>query len=499
MAKAHISDEEAARIDAEARASGRPALRAPSRSEWYRRFFRDRAVLRNRDEVQRDARIMASPAESGLATAANVVNPVAAIEGARETGRAARRIVNTAMGGLTGDARASLDDAVTVGAALLTGRIVHGAQKKPGIIRKAFGSDPGSKVLDGMKTEVTKARAKFEAARAAEAKPPVELKAASAAADNFDRMTHEWLRQAEAVFNEDPTLAPLVDKVIDYANARAGSEAGQALVARLEAAHRAASPENMAALHETTRAAAADLSERMGALAERTAYEKQVMHAPEWVKNANPAGKLAKGVRWLAKQGTSRGTVPKMLSSVERGIGSVIADVQGKPGEILHAISSPGANALALDLAGAAVTGGYIARKTGLWDPDRKVVEESEKAAKPTMGQEISRATFDALRQDYALISRTNRTAAAQMRDATIANMDPAVVDAELKKVRGSVFSLHNPGMNIDSLSTTPQGKAFVERFDSDIFGARPANDWLVSDLSQYARDLEAASTEGGM
>jgi len=237
----------------------------------------------------------------------------------------------------------------------------------------------------------------------------------------------------------------------------------------------------------------------MGALAERTAYEKQVMHAPDWIKNANPSGKLARGARWLAKQGTSRGFAPKLMSSVERGIGSVIADVQGKPGEILHAISSPGANALALDLAGAAVTGGYIARKTGLWDPDRKVVEESEKAAKPTMGQEISRATFDALRQDYALISRTNRTAAVQMRDATIANMDPAVVDAELKKVRGSVFSLHNPGMNIDSLSTTPQGKAFVERFDSDVFGARSANDWLVSDLSQYARDLEAASTEGGM
>ena len=476
----------------------------------------DRPVLRNLDDVRRAERERATPdvIRSMEQTADSLINPITAIEFARDAGSAARRVVNSATFGLTGRSEASADDLVLLGSALAMGRVARAPAgrggRTPGIFRKAFGADVTEAArtgrdVAGLTRKVAEARKVFDSSRAQEAAVK-EYRAATAAADSFDRTTSMWLRGAEDAVAADPRMKAMTDQVVQYANSRASSEAGVALQTRLENAAAAiqrtgADPAaTVEALAERSRAAAGDLMARMDELKARRAYEEGVYHAPDWVKSANPKGAVAKTVRFMAEQATSKGLGPRMLSYIERGVGGIFGDVQGKPGKFLHAISSPGANAVLLDALALYGIGGYTARKMGWWDPDRSVVEGAEAGTRnPTVDAAVTQISFDSIRQDFARDAQTDATAARAARDAALANMDPEAVKAETARIRDQVFRIHNPGMTIEGLNGSPEGKAYVDRFDADVFRARPVNEWLSTDLDRYSSDMEARRAGGGL
>ena len=476
----------------------------------------DRPVLRNLDEVRRAERERATPQviRSMEQTADSLVNPVTAIEFARDAGSAARRVVNSATFGLTGRSEASADDLVLLGSAIAMGRVARAPAgrggRTPGIFRKAFGVDAteaarAGRDVAGLTRKVAEARKVFDSTRAQEAAVK-EYRAATAAADHFDAMTSRMLHAGEAARAKHPELAARANKVIEAANNRPDSPAGRAVAERLD--HAAAEIQRtgadpaaaMEALAEKSAAAKTDLIARMDELKARREYEAGTYHAPDWLKNANPKGIAAKAVRFMAKQATSRGLGPRMLSAVERGIGGIFGDVQGKPGKFLHAISSPGANAILLDALALYGIGGYTARKMGWWDPDRSVVEDAEAGTRnPTVDAAVTQISFDSIRQDFARDVKTDATAARAARDAALANMDPEAVKAETARIRDQVFRIHNPGMTIEGLNGSSEGKAYVDRFDADVFRARSVNEWLSTDLDRYSSDMEARRAGGGL
>lgn len=476
----------------------------------------DRPVLRNLDDVRRAERERATPdvIRSMEQTADSLINPITAIEFARDAGSAAHRVVNSATFGLTGRSEASADDLVLLGSALAMGRVARAPAgrggKTPGIFRKAFGADATEAArtgrdVAGLTRKVAEVRKVFDSSRAQEAAVK-EYRAATAAADSFDRTTSMWLRGAEDAVAADPRMKAMTDQVVQYANSRASSEAGVALQTRLENAAAAiqrtgADPAATAeALAERSRAAAGDLMARMDELKARRAYEEGVYHAPDWVKSANPKGAVAKTVRFMAEQATSKGLGPRMLSYVERGIGGIFGDVQGKPGKFLHAISSPGANAVLLDALALYGIGGYMARKMGWWNPDKDTVESAERGTSgPKVATAVEATALESIRRDYVKAAASDRSAAAQARDAALANMDPAAIAEERGRIRDQVFRIHNPGMTIEGLSGTDKGRAYVERFDNDVFNRRTVNDWITTDLDQYSSEVEARRAGGGL
>lgn len=504
----------------------------------------DRPVLRDLGEVRRAERERATPQaiRSMEQTADSLINPVTAAEFARDAGSAARRVVNSATFGLTGKSKASADDLVLLGSALATGRVARAptgrGSRTPGIFRKAFGADAteaarAGRDVAGLTRKVAEARKVFDSAHAQEAAVK-EYRAATAAADHFDAETSKMLRAGKARINQAAamreTLADAIlgtlssltkrsiktmgEHLIEEANNRADSPAGRAIAERLaraaaEIQRTGVNPDAvMEALAEKTATAKTDLVARMDELKARREYEASVYHAPNWLKNSKPKKVDAKIVRFIAEQGTSRGFGPRMLSYAERAVGGVFGDVQGKPGEFLHAVSSPGANAVLLDALALYGIGGYTARKMGWWDPDRSVVEDAEAGTRnptvagtrnPTVDAAVTQISFDSVRQDFARDVKTDATAARAARDAALANMDPEAVKAETARIRDQVFRIHNPGMTIEGLSGSPEGKAYVDRFDADVFHARPVNEWLSADLDQYSSDMEAHRAEGGL
>ena len=476
----------------------------------------DGPVLRNLDEVRRAERDRTTPQviRAMEQTADSLVNPVTAIEFARDAGRAARRVVNSATFGLTGRHKATADDLVMLGSAIAMGRVARASParggKTPGIFRKAFGVDTpeaarSGRDVAGLTKKVAEAREAFDSARAREAAVK-EYQAATSAADHFDAMTSKMLRAVEKARTKNPELTERANKIIEAVNNRPNSPAGIAIANRLNRAaaeiqRTGADPATtMEALAEKSAAAKADLITRMDELKARRAYEEAVYHAPDWMKNVNPKGAISKTVRFMAKQATSRGYGPRALSWAERGIGGIFGDVQGKPGAFLHAVSSPGANAALLDALAVFGIGGYTARKMGWWDPDRRVVEGSETGTNdPTVDAAVTQISFDSIRQDFARDAKTDFMAARAARDAALANMDPEEVKAETARIRDRVFRIHNPGMTIEGLNGSPEGRAYVDRFDADVFRARPANDWLSTDLDRYSSDMEARRAGGGL
>jgi hypothetical protein len=314
------------------------------------------------------------------------------------------------------------------------------------------------------------------------------------------------LRTGEKARVKHPELTERANKVIEAANNRPDSPAGRAVVERLDRAaaeiqRTGADPAaTMEALAEKSAAAKTDLIARMDELKARREYEAGTYHAPDWLKNSNPKKLGGRIVRFMAEQGTSRGLGPRMLSYVERGIGGIFGDVQGKPGKFLHAISSPGANAVLLDALALYGIGGYTARKMGWWNPDKDIVESAEQGTSgPKVATAVEATALESIRRDYANAAASDRSAAAQARDAALANMDPAAIAEERGRMRDQVFRIHNPGMTIEGLSGTDKGRAYVEKFDNDVFNRRTVNDWITTDLDQYSSEVEARRAGGGL
>jgi len=226
---------------------------------------------------------------------------------------------------------------------------------------------------------------------------------------------------------------------------------------------------------------------------------------------------------------TAQGTVPRLVSGLERGISRELMpfSMEGRIGRWLDPVrsplTSPAVIGIPATVGATAWLGGWAGRKFGLIPPplqdqlveaqnaldnavkggDKNAIETArkkhddlkakidEKVGKQvTVEQAVTKHTLASVAQDYA------RTGDARRRDEVLATMDPEMLQAQLGEIRNQVFSIHNPGRSIEQLGKSDAGRQYIETFDRDVFGSKSGNDWLTTDLGAYQRDVESALSE---
>lgn len=541
-----VSDRFAALADEEARLTGKRAIRAPSSSS------RMVEAARLHDEYDRTRPRLVDPVEEAMAHAPRkqVGSPEWGLNMVGEealTGYAAAGLGELFKGGVNAvrTSRAALAaraaSAPTLSGGLATpnglkaGYIAVGDLSKSPVLKvgKAmFGApDTGNRrraILELTK-DMRRARGPAIETREALEKAQTEYIAqaqtqADAAMDAFDRGTSALKEQAFAAARQTGATSADAATIAQALQADRVSVDGAKLLEQIENAGAAAEAQIRAGgvfpeLEKAASDALATFSRKTTELTMKKAAQQGVnpfkkndqSHLWRIGKPRTEADPLLAAVPeggGFTRQFTSAGSVPRAVSGALRLFGREFLPVSTNPdtplGAFAHWLTSPNGVYTGMLALSAYGTVGHVGHKLGLWDsPDEKLVRSQEGKqpapastgpvkAQPTVDQVVDRHTIARIKEDFAKTATTNRAAAVKMRDTAFANLPPSARTDFVETTRARAFEIRNPGQSYEALQRSEKGRQFIQQFNDTEFSSRSPEEWLTTDMGEYAKGVES-------